>query len=191
MRIAISGAPGTGKTTLCNLIGQHTSLECLPEVEERVAVEMGYRDTGHLIKERGREGLLENFFLSLEKKVREERGMDNYVTDKTVWDVGARWFGRLWEGTTKEQHNRMREVMREFSQEKVYDKIIYLPLLKDRVVKDDGLRTTDFEIRYQRSLLIQGLLASYDVDFTPYDFKFSDLPEKVLKNLGLEKQRKD
>ena len=72
----------------------------------------------------------------------------------------------------------------------MYDRIIYLPLHLNREVEDDGARTTKLEVRYQRSLILRGLLVEYDVDIEPYQFDFSDSPEKVISDLKLEDFRK-
>ena len=79
-----------------------------------------------VIDKKGVEGLIENFFISLNRKTDEEKNKDNYVTDKSMFDVGARWFGRLCEGTTSQQHDRVRAAMQEFAQQKIYDRVIYL-----------------------------------------------------------------
>jgi len=81
--------------------------------------------------------------------------------------------------------------MKRASEEKVYDRIIYLPLDLNRPVVDDGRRTTDLVARYQRSLILQGLLSEYEFGKVEiYKFDFKDPPEKVIKDLGLEQFKK-
>ncbi len=190
MRIALSGAPGTGKTTLGNLLGKYTSLEYFEETEDKIIEEIGYKNIQDLIQHKGVPGLIDNFFLSVERKMQEEREKDNYVTDKSMIDMGARWFGRLWKEATPEQHDQVRAAMNAFAGTKVYDKVIYLPLYLARSVEDDGRRTTETELRYQRSLIIQGLNVQYDMRAQPYEFLFSDPPEKVISDLDLNDFRK-
>ena len=43
MRISLSGPPGTGKSPLGKFLGEHTTLEYLPETEDVVLAEMGYK----------------------------------------------------------------------------------------------------------------------------------------------------
>lgn len=76
--------------------------------------------------------------------------------------------------------------MRSMVEEKYYDRIIYLPLNLKLQVEDDGLRTTDVELRYKRSLLLKGLFCEYGIKLESYLFYFSDSPVKVLFELGLE-----
>lgn len=185
MRLAISGVPGTGKSTLCKLIAEHTKLELIPEIEDVVIKEIGYNNGLELYNAKKDDGMIEWFFISLDRKIKEETEKDNYVTDKCLLDCGARWFARMWQGVTDEHHDRVREAMKKMVEEKFYDKIIYLPLHLNRQVHDDGVRTTDLNLRYQRSLILKGLFYEYKVDFTSYEFKFSDPPDKVINELGL------
>lgn len=185
MRIAISGVPGTGKSTLGRLIAKHTSLEYIPEIEDIVIAEMGYKNGCELYKARGDAGMIDWFFLSLDRAIKEHTQRDNYVADKCFLDYGARWFANMWGGATRAQHDQVREAMRDMVEEKFYDRIIYLSLNQNLEVADDGLRTTDANLRYQRSILLKGLFSEYEVELAPYQFKFSDAPSKVIDDLAL------
>jgi len=100
MGITLSGAPGTGKTTLKTLIGKYTTLKKFRETEERVAEKiMGFKSVSELIKTKGIPGAINNFFISMIEKEREDRTNKPYIADKSIYDMGARWFGRLWTGT--------------------------------------------------------------------------------------------
>ncbi len=187
MRLAISGVPGTGKSTLGKLIAEYTTLEYFPEIENIVLQEMGFSSYAELAAKKGDpKGIIEHFFVSLYRKIEEESKRNEYVTDKCLLDMGARWFGRMWSGATPEQHDEVRRVMERMAEGRFYDKIIYLPLVMDRATEAGSFsRTTDTNARYQRSLILQGLFSEYKVTFREYDFKFSDPPEKVISDLGL------
>ncbi len=96
MKIALSGAPGTGKSTLGRLIAENTCLEYIPEVEDIVAQQDGFKHTGEIRDKLGPAGLIDNFFRSLEIKLRIERETAQFVADKCLADWGARWFANLW-----------------------------------------------------------------------------------------------
>ena len=130
------------------------------------------------------------FFKSLKRKV-EEDNLPHYVADKTVFDMGARWFAHMPKGgATEEQHEEVIRAMRECAEKSIYDRIIYLPLDFSRSVADDGLRTTEQYLRYKRDLLLKGALSQFGVSVETYDFKFTDSPEKVLNDLGLNQVKR-
>ena len=189
MRIAVSGVPGTGKTTLCKTISKNTVLEIIPEIENGVLREEGYSSWRELFEKRGSEGMIDIFFLSLKRKISIEKEKSNFVSDKSGFDCGARWFSRMWAGATSEQHGLVRSAMESFSE--VYDKVVYLPLKPDREVFRDSERTADFNLRYQRNLILSGLFYQYNVKPIEYDFNFSDSSDKVLKDLGLEEFKRN
>lgn len=190
MRISISGVPGTGKSTLGRFLAKNTTLEYIPEIEDVVIAEMGFKSGRELQKVKGNSGMIDWFFISLDRAIKEHTQKDNYVADKCFLDYGARWFAHMWQGATPAQHQKVRDSMRKMVDEKYYDRIIYLPLKPSLLVEDDGLRTTDLELRYKRSLLLKGLFSEYDVKLESYLFKFSDSPDKVISELGLESFRR-
>ena len=68
MKLAISGVPGTGKTTLTKLIAENTDLLLRPEIEDVVLLEMGYKTGRELIMDKGDEGFLCGFLNLLNEK---------------------------------------------------------------------------------------------------------------------------
>ncbi len=186
MRVVISGVQGTGKSTLGRFLANHTTLEYIPEIEEVVIAELGFKSGRELHKVKGDAGMIDWFFVSLDRAIKEHTQRESYIADKCFLDYGARWFANMWQGATPGQHQRVRDSMRRMVEEKYYDKIIYLPLNFNLQVEDDGLRTTDLELRYKRSLLLKGLFCEYGVKLEPYSFNFSDSPDKVVSELGLE-----
>ena len=185
MRIVITGVPGTGKTTLCNLIAGNTTLKLIPEIETVVMNKMGFSNANELYQRLGDKGMIDWFSEFLDEKIKLDLSEQNYVADKSLFDCGARWFARMWKGATEEQHEKVREAMSEVSKG-VYDKILYLPLHMKRETGEGYGRTQDKNLRYQRGLILQGLFGEYKVPFESYEFSFTDSPEKVIKDLGLE-----
>lgn len=59
MRIAISGVPGTGKSTLGRFLAEHTTLEYISEIEDIVIAEMGFKSGRELQKVKGDAGMIE------------------------------------------------------------------------------------------------------------------------------------
>lgn len=185
MKLAISGVPGAGKSTLVKLLGEHTTLQVVPEVENVVLAEMGYRDMKHLYEEKGSVGMIENFFLALDRKVKTEQTETHFVCDKSVYDVGARWFGRMWKEATPEQHERVMEVMAQSVKTGLYERVIFLPHHPERVLSGNDARTQDTNVIFQRDLILRGILSRYGVKTEVYEFSFSDKPAKVISDLGL------
>lgn len=185
MRLGITGVPGSGKTTLTNLIGTNTNLAVLQEVENVVLREMGYEHLTHLVEAKGVPGLIENFFLSLDRKKEFETVSSHFVCDKTVFDYGARWFARMWKEATPQEHEKVRQAMADYARQGIYDKIIHLPFHPERALSGNDHRTQDMNLLYKRDLVLRGLFSHYGVKVEEYEFDFRDSPLKVLNDLGL------
>ena len=184
MRIAVSGAAGTGKSTLCKLISANTGLELIPEINDLVLQqEMGYQTGEELFAAQGEEGMIDWHMRSLKRKIMEDVKKDDYVADKSLFDNVARWYARMYPKATPEQHEIMRSALDQFHG--IYDRIIFLPLNLDRPVIADGLRTTDLNQRSKFNLVLKGLYSQYRSKIETYEFNFTQEPSKVLSDIGL------
>ena len=61
MRVVISGVQGTGKSTLGRFLANHTTLEYIPEIEEVVIAELGFKSGRELHKVKGDAGMIDWF----------------------------------------------------------------------------------------------------------------------------------
>lgn len=190
MKIAVSGVAGTGKTTLCKLLGKHTFLNFVPDINDIVLKEMGFESGSQLFDKRGKEGILEWHKLSMEAKVEHDLQEDNYIVDKSILDFFARWYARV-QNPPKDLGERVESLIESSTKIVEYDKIIYLPLNLNLSVEDNGMRTTDPQQRIKFDLILRGLSSKYNFSMQEYDFLFSDSPEKVLKDLNLYHLKKN
>lgn len=83
MRIAIAGASGTGKTTLCNAIAERYSLPINPVGARSVAASMGFDNPYDVDKAGKRVEFQRRLF---EEKRDWELAHDSFVTDRTYLD---------------------------------------------------------------------------------------------------------
>ncbi|MGV8142508.1 MAG: AAA family ATPase [Candidatus Pacearchaeota archaeon] len=185
MKIAVTGVGGAGKTTLCKLISAQTGLPLMTDVMDTWLWDRGYASGKDLAEKKGVAGVMEWYLGALEEKVGLDKSRDRFIADKSVLDHGARWFARMFPEATQEQHLRVMDLLENGS--KGYDQIIFLPLDLTRKVEDNAMRTTDPVHRYRIDTLLRGLASVYGINMTPYNFKFTDHPTKVIADLGLNK----
>ena len=188
MRIAVSGTAGTGKTTLCRLIANNAGLEFVPDINDVVLREMGYENGRQLYEQRGQDGMIDWHIRSIFAKINQDEQNDDYVCDKSIFDFAARSLVRIYPnerefGINDEQHGIIIGALQRGTS--IYDRIFYMPL-RDRPVEDNNMRTIDNKQRFRFNVSLLGLYSVFGIPIEPYDFNFSDSPEKVLKELGLE-----
>ena len=183
MKIAVSGVGGAGKTTLCKLISKQTGLPIMADVMDTWLWDRGYTSGKAISEQKGVSGVIEWYIGALDEKVRLDEEKDSFIADKSVLDHGARWFVRMFPEATKEQHLQVMALLERGS--KNYDQVVFLPLNLSHQVEDNSMRTTDQVHRYRVDTMLRGLASKYGINMTSYDFKFSDSPVKVIRDLDI------
>jgi adenylate kinase family enzyme len=109
MRIGISGAAGTGKTTLAQNLAAKLGLPLIPDFVEEVLREHGKDSWRGINDTRIRHTIR---MTALERKIAAEREAEAFVSDKTVVDYLAYWLLNQMEFETKEQNAAVVELVR-------------------------------------------------------------------------------
>ncbi len=188
MKIAVSGVGGAGKSTLCKRIAQSTNVPLMPDWMDTVLEEMRVKSGKELAEKQGEPGVIAWYIRALERKVEEDKKWEQFITDKSVLDHGARWYARKFASATPEQYMQVEQLLNEGIT--VYDRIIFIPLNPlNMQTEDNALRVTDIKHRAIIDILTRGLAQKYNTDLDSYIFNFQDAPEKVLTDLGLDRAK--
>lgn len=144
MRIAITGTHGAGKTTLATLLAETLHLPLIREVARTTAFGMGYKSTADILA--ASKDRKANFQCEvLNNQLFDEfwhRGK-GFISDRSVLDVIA--YMRLYElDDMIPDLDNLEENAIDYAA-KNYDLVLYLPLISDGPVADDGFRLTDKE----------------------------------------------
>lgn len=136
MRIAITGAPGVGKTTLAQELSKILKLPLISEQARIVAKLLGIKHTDELYQNKNLAREFQTAIL-ISQLGMEEVFPDGFVSDRATLDCLAYWqvYG-LEEGTAN-------EIYRQRCLSQSYDYYIYVPMEEEVVLKDDGFRNTD------------------------------------------------
>lgn len=185
MKVAITGVAGAGKSTLCKLIADTTTLILMPDFMDTYLWEYGYKSGKELAEKTGESGVIRWYIGALQRKVEEDKKSTHFIADKSVLDHGARWFARKFPSATPEQYKEVEDLLEQGKGN--YDKVIFLPInpLNSRA-DDNTMRDVDFRHRHLIELTLRGLAHRYQIHLSPYVFSFTDEPRKVITDLGLE-----
>ena len=130
MKIAITGAMCTGKTTLVAELSKIYGLPIIPEVA-RLALAAGFKlDQGDDVRPQ--------MWIALKQLLLEKSVGDNWVADRCLIDVLA--YSTVLLGEQNETTKIIRDVATEYVPS--YDYIIYLPCAQFSI-EDDGVRLVD------------------------------------------------
>lgn len=148
LRIALSGASGTGKTTLFRRLSKKLSLPICPVGSRTVSFEMGFRNPYDVDAAGKRREFQRRLF---ESKRKWESMTDAFVADRSYFDNLA--YGSLHdiEGTSS-------LVLKEYEVAiSRYTHIFYLPLCVFQNLGDDSARKTERAYHEIFDILLQGL----------------------------------
>jgi nicotinamide riboside kinase len=162
MKIAVSGATSTGKSTLIRELMRHRQfLALVPsriETDERAILDsMGCNDMDRMPFPKQREFQIKY----LGEKIKSEQAADNYITEHSFVDVASYWIIR--DSKTEPDSPQNEEFVQTCrAQAARYDLHIYLPhgVLP---FKADGYRSRNFEMHTSIDRQIQTLLADWNL----------------------------
>ncbi len=150
MRIAVTGSAGTGKTTLCQALGERLGLAIVPE---------GMREylerTGVDLHDLGPSQLRELVETLWRDRVAAERGDASWIADRCSVDYAAFWLLYRFHHQLGADTDGFMAAFREGAA--AYDRIVLLPY-GAIALERDGIRSTNHWIQLHFQLVLEGLL---------------------------------
>ncbi len=181
MKIAISGAAGTGKSTLIQRLTNEMGIAIVPEYS-RLILRNHNISKPHQYPEELGGGLGFQSEVINRKHVSEAEKIDmsiSYVGDRSLLDCGA--YTLFFYGQNEKQAEVMEMVDFTIDWSKnIYDMIFLRPFDFRHVIEDDGFRS--LKLGYHQAIysLILGMLVEHQIPYTPMPY---DLDEafKMIK----------
>jgi len=159
LKIVITGAQGTGKTTLASRLASELNLPLIPECSREVARRIGITHLSQLSVE----GFTRFEELCLENQLAEEGKHASFVSDRCTLDGAVYWLKWLESVRPPEETegfvNKARENMVN------YDYIFYLPV--EFSPAWDGFRSTDMTYQKEVEAYFLKLLENWEVEYHP------------------------
>jgi nicotinamide riboside kinase len=176
MRIYITGAHCTGKTTLCRWISSEYNLEFIPEVVRDLLKEW---DVSFEQLEQNQELMDEYEYESIRRKTK-LKNYDNFVSDRTVLDPLA---------YTSINTNRVREFIDDIDfgenleQMRADNSEIFLLRPHKELIEDDGVRhKISWESLVEIDGILRYLLEYYEVLYHEIDTTDFDERKQIVRN---------
>ena len=150
MRIAVSGAAGTGKSTLAAALAAKLGVPLVPDFVEEVLREHGKDSWRGINDTRIRKTIR---MVALERKIAAESVAEAFVSDKSVVDYLAYWVMNQMEFETKEQNQAVLDMVRAHVGR--YTHRLFLPYRAD--VEPGPTRNADLVHNMKLSAVKRGL----------------------------------
>lgn len=182
MKVAITGASGTGKTFLARYIADRYDLPICPVGARSVSAAMGFTSPYDVDKIPGKRAEFQ-LRLFTEKREWEDR-TSAFVTDRTHFDnLAYTAMGNAVDQLPSWAFQAYVDAA------KNYTRIFYLPLRSFQNLGDDPQRKDDPTYHLVYDLLLQGLLRDFALNWTPLP-EFKTRLDKVSQILGISSQSK-
>lgn len=183
MKLALTGAHGTGKTTLCRFLGEKTfaghPVAYCREVP-RVIIEQAKED--EFFRRTNNSPLRQSliFLYQLIEEVKQARGAEFLICDRTVVDHLAYSSVLFPETTLTIEYRVVLEAVRAWVSE--YDAIFKLPI--EFAVEDDGVRESDVKFQNEIDRKIDELYSLFDVSPVVVTGSVEQRADQINKSLS-------
>ena len=186
MKIALTGAHGTGKSTLAKFLKEEISkrnkiASVTPEVPRMICETVNDKEYFR----RGNNSLLKQSLILLGQLIIEEqnqKGVDVQICDRTLFDHWAYSLSLFGKEITDGNYT---EVYEKFISQhcKSYDKVFYLPI--EFKPLDDGIRESDEKFQSEIDELIVGLLKKHKIEYETITGSVENRSETILKSINI------
>jgi len=186
MKIALTGAHGTGKSTLAKFLKEEISTRnkiasVTPEVPRMICETVNDKEYFR----RGNNSLLKQSLILLGQLVIEaqnQKGVDVQICDRTLFDHWAYSLSLFGKEFTEGNYT---EVYEKFISQhcKSYDKVFYLPI--EFKPLDDGIRESDEKFQSEIDELIVGLLKKHKIEYKIITGSVENRSETILKTINI------
>ncbi|WP_131539893.1 ATP/GTP-binding protein [Pedobacter nototheniae] len=187
MKIALTGAHGTGKSTLANFLKNEFTKRSIiasvtPEVPRLICEAVNDKEYFR----RGKNSLLKQSLILLGQLITEEqnqKGVDMQICDRTLFDHWAYSLSLFGKEISEGNYTEIYESF--ISQHcKTYDKVFYLPI--EFKPLDDGVRESDEKFQLEIDGLILGLLKKHDINYERITGNIEGRGNAILKTLNIQ-----
>jgi predicted ATPase len=172
LRIAFSGASGTGKTTLASHLAEALGIPLCPVGPRQVAAQMGYASP-YDVDGAGRRAEFQRRLL--DEKVAWEAAHASFVTDRSAIDLLAYFALHDVRSVTAEVFDRSTAALRR------YTHVLYCPVAAHCAPAGDPQRVQEVEYHRICDAILSGLIGSYMPEPTAVTFgalHMGDLAER-------------
>lgn len=182
MRITITGASGTGKSTLAELLSDRLQLPLIPELARVICQEKGFSRIGEIPDQ-------EQFKLEvLLRQIEAERKLEAFIADRSVLDCWILW--QRWNICSAMTYDT--EKIYDLTRAHVpgYTHVVYIPPLIQPV--EDGFRWTDPDYTKQVDRIVRMTLYELglvDRTLTVTTDNVEDRIHEVLSWLDINRMR--
>jgi len=156
MKVALSGAGGTGKTFLSEIISKRFNIPMIPEFARETAEEMGIKN----LREMSPKEAYDFQSRILERKIAEENKHDSFIADRSTADNLAYYL--RWCSRNIDDSENMVYVEMCINRLKMYDVVIVLPWQKIPL-ENDGFRSMKIYYQYEIHCLVMGILKDHSI----------------------------
>ncbi len=186
MKIALTGAHGTGKSTLAKFLKEEISkrkkiASVTPEVPRMICETVIDKEYFR----RGNNSLLKQSLILLGQLVIEEqnqKGVDVQICDRTLFDHWAYSLSLFGKEIIKGNYTEIYEKF--ISQHCIsYDKVFYLPI--EFKPLDDGIRESDEKFQSEIDEIIVGLLKKHKIQYETITGSVEKRCETILKAINI------
>ncbi|OPX90073.1 MAG: Cytidylate kinase [Pelotomaculum sp. PtaB.Bin104] len=160
MKIGISGAQSTGKTTLARALSEKLGLPLIEEQARVAAREFGYKNL-KATKEQPALGRQFQWRCLMLQMAAEDHCPEGFISDRTVLDNAVYWM--KWNSRWSESKENMLFYRTVEDRVGKYDFIVYVPLEIPLVA--DGFRSTGRDYQEEIDFMIRLFLMSYTKSF--------------------------
>lgn len=164
MRIAITGAHGTWKSTLLSDLKKTEQLKHIPTIEEIARAMIA---GGHVM------GTEEFQREVIKRQIEAENALESFMSDRSVFDNLA---------YSKAISEELYQELKEISWNQIYDKIVFLPIDFDLV--DDWVRFTNLKFQREIQNHIIQILTDTNTHFHIITWDTEERVEKALEYIN-------
>ena len=180
-KIAVSGGPSIGKSTLIKHLAPYLNYQIIPEMGDIVLSELGFNGYGSVPTDEQRRQIRIEM---LNRKINLESSSEKFISDKSSVDYLAHWLIRALSNAPQDETDFYFQTVKKNSG--IYDLVIIPPLGKFKIEKLDR-RSTNLHEQYLIHTLIKGIYKEFGINWVDYSLNLNDSSEKVAKDLGIIK----